>query len=103
MPKGDENDLRRLELISTLTDLAIELSKWTRTRLEARHSGSVGDLLEDSAALGKALDRIPGPGTALPLFADDYSLPQLDDLDGLSKEVKILERRVLLSSAGGVR
>ena len=103
MPKGDENDLRRLELISILTDLAIELSKWTRTRLEARHSGSVGDLLEDSATLGKALNRIPGPGTALPLSADDYSLPQLDDLDGLSKEVKILERRVLLSSAGGVR
>ena len=82
---------------------AQELSKWTRTRLEARHVGSKGMLIEDAAQLGVALERIPGPGITLPLDADDYSLPSPDDVEGLSKEVEILGRRIFLSSAGGVR
>ena len=79
------------------------LSKWTRTRLESRHSGSVGELLKDAVTLVEALDRIPGPGIALPLDSDDYALPPPEDLDGLSAEVNTLKRRVLLSNSGGVR
>jgi len=103
MPKGDEKDAQRYALLSILADLANGLSKWTRTRLEARHSGAVGDLLEDAVTLGQALDRIPGPGTPVPLDADEYTLPALDDIDGLSNEVNVLKRRVMLASSGGVR
>ena len=103
MPKGDDGDEQRYVLLSTLAELANELSKWTRVRLEARHSGAIGNLLEDSLTLGKALDRIPGPGVPLPLDADDHDLPTPDDIEGLSDEVNILKRRVLLSSSGGVR
>ena len=103
MPKGDEEDEQRYALLSNLSELAKELSKWTRIRLEARHSGAVGNLLEDSLTLGEALIRIPGPGTALPLEADDYDLPAPDDVDSLSNEVKVLKRRVMLANSGGVR
>ena len=103
MPKGDEDDEQRYALLSNLSELAKELSKWTRIRLESRHSGAVGSLLEDSLTLGEALIRIPGPGTALPLDADDYDLPAPDDIDSLSNEVKVLKRRVMLANSGGVR
>ena len=103
MPKGDDEDEQRYALLSKLSELAKELSKWTRIRLEARHSGAVGSLLEDSLTLGEALIRIPGPGTALPLEADDYDLPAPDDVDSLSNEVKVLKRRVMLANSGGVR
>ena len=103
MPKGDEEDEQRYVLLSTLSQYATELSKWTRVRLEARHSGAVGNLLKDSLTLGEALIRIPGPGVALPLDADDYDLPAPDDLDSLSNEVNVLGRRIMLASSGGVR
>lgn len=103
LPSGNPSDKVRLQLISNLAKFAQELSNWTRIRLEARHVGSKGMLIEDAAQLGAALERIPGPGIALPLDADDYSLPSPDDVEGLSKEVEILGRRVFLSSAGGVR
>ena len=103
MPKGDDEDEQRYTLLSKLSELAKELSKWTRIRLEARHSGAVGSLLEDSLTLGEALIRIPGPGTALPLGADDYDLPAPDDIESLSDEVKVLKRRVMLANSGGVR
>ena len=103
MPKGDEEDEQRYVLLSTLSQYATELSKWTRVRLEARHSGAVGNLLEDSLTLGEALIRIPGPGVALPLDADEYDLPAPDDLDSLSNEVNVLGRRIMLDSSGGVR
>ena len=103
MPKGDGEDEQRYVLLSTLSQYATELSKWTRVRLEARHSGAVGNLLEDSLTLGEALIRIPGPGVALPLDADDYDLPAPDDLDSLSNEVNVLGRRIMLASSGGVR
>ena len=103
MPQGDEDDERRYAMLSTLAQLANELSKWTRVRLEARHSGAVGNLLEDSLVLGEALIRIPGPGVALPLDADDYNLPAADEIDSLSNEVNVLERRIMLASSGGVR
>ena len=103
MPKGDDEDEQRFALLSNLSELAKELSKWTRVRLEARHSGAVGSLLEDSLTLGEALIRIPGPGTALPLDADDYALPSPDDIDSLSNEIEVLKRRVMLANSGGVR
>ena len=103
MPKGDGSDSQRFALLSVLVGLAEVLSKWTRTRLESRHSGSVGELLKDAVTLGEALNRIPGPGIALPLDSDDYALPPPEDLDGLSVEVNTLKRRVLLSNSGGVR
>jgi polyhydroxyalkanoate synthesis regulator phasin len=103
IPKGDDGDDQRDPLLATLADLAGILSKWTRTRLEARHNGAKGILLEDAAILGHALERIPGPGTPMPLDADDYELPKLDDIDGLTNEVDVLKRRVLLANSGGVR
>ena len=103
MPKGDDDDEQRYALLATLSQLANELSKWTRVRLEARHSGAVGNLLEDSLTLGQALIRIPGPGTALPLDADDFNLPAPDDVEALSGEVNVLKRRVMLANSGGVR
>jgi len=103
MPKGDADDLKRMELIEILGALAKSLSSWTRKRLDARHSGGKGILLEDALILGKALSRIPGPGIPLPLEVDDYPLPALDDLEGLAKEVDILKRRVSLPNAGGIR
>ena len=103
MPKGDEEDSQRLALIQVLGELAEALSQWTRKRLEARHSGGKGVLLEDALILGNALERIPGPGIALPLESDQYSLPTLDDLEGLAKEVASLKSRVMLPNAGGVR
>ena len=103
IPQGDEYDKQRYALLSTLAELAANLSKWTRTRLESRHSGAIDDLLEDAATLGRALDRIPGPGIPVPLVADEYALPALDDIDGLSNEVNVLRRRVMLANSGGVR
>ena len=103
IPKGDDSDDQRYSLLATLADLAGILSKWTRTRLEARHNGAKGVLIEDAAILGHALERIPGPGTPMPLDADDYELPTLDDIDGLTNEVDVLKRRVLLANSGGVR
>ena len=90
-------------MIGNLAELANGLSKWTRTRLEARHSGSKGHLIEDAEKLGLALERIPGPGTPIPLLADEYGLPDLDDIAGLSNEVNVLKRRVMLANSGGVR
>ena len=103
IPNGDEDDGRRLSLLSSLAELAEGLSKWTRTRLEARHKGSQGALLKDAIVLGKALQRTPGPGTMVPLDADDFDLPKPDDTEGLANEVNVLKRRVMLSSSGGVR
>ena len=103
IPNGDESDGKKLSLLATLADLADGLSKWTRTRLEARHNGSEGVLLNDAIALGKALERTPGPGTMVPLDADEFELPASDDTEGLANEVNVLKRRVMLSSSGGVR
>ena len=102
IPNG-EDDAAKLALIAKLAELAVELSKWTRIRLEARHSGSTGYLLEDAKTLGIALERIPGPGTPLPLLADEHELPSNSDLEGLSNEIRILSKRVILATSGGVR
>ena len=102
IPTGDEYDSRRLSMISELSELAGKLSTWTRMRLEARHKGGEGRLLEDSVLLGQALNRIPGPGTPVPLDADDLPLPSSDDIRGLGEAVTKLSRRVGLPASGGV-
>ena len=102
IPTGDEYDSRRLSMISELAELAERLSNWTRMRLEARHKGGEGRLLADSILLGLALNRIPGPGTPVPLVADELSLPDSDDIQGLSDAVTRLSRRVKLPASGGI-
>jgi hypothetical protein len=82
--------------------MAEKLTTWTRIRLEARHSSGTENLLEDSLKLGLALQRIPGPGTAIPLEADELDLPGFDDLPGLKHAVQNLGTRILLSRSGGV-
>lgn len=102
IPTGDEYDSRRLSMIAELSELAEKLSSWTRMRLEARHKGGEGRLLEDSMLLGQALSRIPGPGTPIPLVADELSLPDSDDIQGLGEAVTRLSRRVGLPASGGI-
>ncbi|RZD39571.1 MAG: hypothetical protein CXT71_03865 [Methanobacteriota archaeon] len=102
MPKDDENDEVRFALIDDLASMAEKLTTWTRIRLEARHSSGTENLLEDSLKLGLALQRIPGPGTAIPLEADELDLPGFDDLPGLKHAVQNLGTRILLSRSGGV-
>lgn len=102
IPTGDEYDSRRLSMISELAELAEKLSNWTRMRLEARHKGGEGRLLADSMLLGLALNRIPGPGAPVPLIADELSLPDSGDIQGLSDAVSRLSRRVKLPASGGI-
>ena len=102
MPKGDDDDEMRAALISDLATMAEVLTTWTRIRLEARHNSGSGNLLEDSMKLGLALERIPGPGTTIPLEADELVLSGFDDLNGLKVAVKNLGNRISLSRAGGV-
>ena len=102
MPKGDGDDEMRAALISDLATMAEVLTTWTRIRLEARHNSGSGNLLEDSMKLGLALERIPGPGTTIPLEADELVLSGFDDLNGLKVAVKNLGNRISLSRAGGV-
>ena len=102
IPTGDEYDSRRLSMIAELSELAEKLSNWTRIRLEARHKGGEGRLLEDSMLLGQALIRIPGPGTPIPLIADELPLPSSDDIRGLGEAVTRLSRRVALPASGGI-
>jgi hypothetical protein len=56
----------------------------------------------DSKNLGNALNRIPGPGFAIPLNKDDKVLPNSQDLGELSQEVEILLRSMNLPSASGI-
>lgn len=102
IPTGDEYDSRRLSMIAELSELAEKLSNWTRIRLEARHKGGEGRLLADSILLGQALIRIPGPGTPIPLIADELPLPSSDDIRGLGEAVTRLSRRVGLPASGGI-
>lgn len=101
LPQGDGDDASRAKMLSTLCELVAPLKRWMRRRLEARHSGAGGEFLTDAAALGVALERIPGLGHHLPLDADDWPLPSA--INELSEEVAKLARSVHLPSAGGVK
>ena len=71
-------------------------------RLEARHKAAKNNLILDSATLGKALERIPGPGFRVPLEKDEKVLPALNDIAELTKEVDKLLSTLNLTSASGV-
>ncbi len=101
LPAGDGDDIERARLLRELSDMVPALKRWTRRRLEARHSGSKGNFLADAVELGIALERIPGLGQRLPLEEDDWPLPS--DMAGLRTEVSKLTQSVNLPSAGGVK
>ncbi len=101
LPTGDEEDKERARLLASLGEMVPTLKRWTRRRLEARHSGAKGNFLDDAMELGLALERIPGLGQHLPLEEDDWPLPS--DMPGLTTEVSNLAQSVNLPSAGGVK
>ena len=88
-------------MLASLGEMVPTLKRWTRRRLEARHSGAKGNFLDDAMELGLALERIPGLGQHLPLEEDDWPLPS--DMPGLTTEVSNLAQSVNLPSAGGVK
>ena len=94
---------QRGELLNRLTSIAKSLSEWTAIRLSARNKGSGEGLLPDSAELGVALNRIPGPGISIPLSKDNLALPPINDIVGLNEAIRKLERVSTLPVAGGIR
>ena len=94
---------QREQLLEELTEIAKSLSDWTELRLLARNQESGGGLLADSAELGKALSRIPGPGISVPLKRDNLVLPPTKDATGLNNAVRNLTNVSLLPVAGGIR
>ena len=101
LPEGNQADYERARLLTALSEMVPTLKRWTRRRLEARHSGSKGNFLDDAMELGNALERIPGLGQHLPLQEDDWPLPS--DMNRLGAEVSKLAHSVNLPSAGGVK
>ena len=102
LPQGDQKDLIRSKLIKNMSNVIPRYSNWVKNRLEARHSGAKGNFLPDALALGNALNRIPGPGFALPLEKDEKTLPNSNDVESLAQEVNILIESMQLPSASGV-
>ena len=86
-------------LLGRLPAVAKKLETWTIERLSRRHASSGNGLLNDAKALGERLADIPGPGAAMPLENDEFPLPDVDDLEGLTAAIKRLERTVMLPSA----
>ncbi len=82
-----------------LPAIAKKLEIWTAERLSRRHASSGNGLLNDAKSLGGRLADIPGPGVAMPLGNDEFPLPNVDDLEGLTLAIKRLERTVMLPSA----
>ena len=82
-----------------LPRIAKKLEEWTAERLSRRHASSGNGLLDDARALGRRLADIPGPGAAMPLVEDVFTLPEPTDLDGLSAAIRRLEKSVMLPSA----
>lgn len=101
LPTGDGHDERRSELLNELKEALPALQRWTRRRLEARHSGATGDFLEDAMTLGQALHRIPGLGRPVPLEVDRWPLPT--HVVELDQEVKRWSQSAQPPAAGGVR
>ena len=103
IPRQEKGDDARAELLSQLSSAVAEMSKWSRLRLEARHSGASGHFLNDAIALGIALKRIPGPGISLPLMADQLELPHPAELVELKNGVNHVVNSIRLPPVGGVR
>tara|TARA_B110000444_G_scaffold261462_1_gene313869 strand:- start:2487 stop:5213 length:2727 start_codon:yes stop_codon:yes gene_type:complete len=102
LPQNKESDVLKSELLASIGGNTKAMKRWMRARLENRHSGSSDVFLEDALALGRALQRIPGPGHPLPLGIDEYELPDSDDTGQLQYEVKQLIALMNLPSAGGI-
>ena len=103
IPRQEKGDDARAELLSELSSAVAEMSKWSRLRLEARHSGASGHFLNDAITLGIALKRIPGPGISLPLMADQLELPHPTKLVELQTGVNHVVNSIRLPPVGGVR
>lgn len=102
LPQGNDLDIKRNVLIDKLSANLSKYKNWVKLRLEARHNTSSSNLLEDSKKLGKALDRIPGPGFKVPLSKDDLELPSANDLEGLETFVNSLISSLNIDSASGI-
>ena len=97
LEQGDGEGHKSLQ--GRLPAIAKKLQSWTVERLSRRHASSGNGLLKDAKLLGERLADIPGPGAAMPLSADRFPLPSLDDLDGLELAIGRLENSVMLPSA----
>ena len=102
LPQSNEHDGKRKVLIMKIASGLKRYQNWVKMRLEARHKAAKNNLILDSAILGKALERIPGPGFRVPLEKDDKELPALNEIAELTKEVDKLLETLNLSSASGV-
>jgi hypothetical protein len=103
LPRQEGGDNARAELLSKLSNAIAEMEKWSRLRLEARHSGASGNFLADASTLGIALKRIPGPGITPALVADELELPHPTELSELQNGVNHVVNSILLPPIGGVR
>ena len=103
LPDGNPEDEKRMTILNALIP-AIEIHHtWTKKRLQARRGQGTGDYLHDSALLGTALERIPGPGLFVPLSRDEFDMPASDNLPDLSKVALELAQAMSLPTAGGIR
>ena len=102
LPQSNEQDTRRKKLILDLVNGLKRYQNWVKIRLEARHKASKNSLILDSETLGKALERIPGPGFKIPLHKDDKELPARNDIDELTEEITLLLNALNLASESGV-
>ena len=102
LPQGDDIDTKRKWLIMKIASNLKKYRSWVKIRLEARHKVANGNLLQDSATLGIALERIPGPGFKVPLTKDEKALPAFEQIDELEAEIEILINAINLQSASGV-
>ena len=103
LPDGNGEDEKRMTILNALIP-AIEIHHtWTKKRLQARRGQGTGDYLHDSALLGTALERIPGPGLFVPLSRDEFDMPASDNLPDLSKVALELAQAMSLPTAGGIR
>ncbi len=102
LPQSNEHDNRRKLLIMKIASGLKRYQNWIKMRLEARHKAGKNNLILDSAILGKALERIPGPGFRVPLERDQKELPALNEMADLAVEVDKLISTMNLSSSSGV-
>ena len=102
LPQSNEHDNRRKLLIMKIASGLKRYQNWIKMRLEARHKAGKNNLILDSATLGKALERIPGPGFRVPLERDQKELPALNEMADLAVEVDKLLSTMNLSSSSGV-
>mgnify|MGYP001180336427 FL=1 len=102
LPQSNEHDNRRKLLIMKIASGLKRYQNWIKMRLEARHKAGKNNLILDSATLGRALERIPGPGFRVPLERDEKELPALNEMADLAVEVDKLISTMNLSSSSGV-